>query len=101
VTNYSAYAYSIAVDKRGMSSRQFHERRITDGEFITLKYDSAGDFQWSARYKRQAPARLLCKLRRVDAREFLHNRVERRSKPICTIIPPSIQPEGDELWEKV
>ena len=51
VTNYSAYAYSIAVDKQGnVFTTGFMSDGFTDGEFITLKYDSAGNLQWSARY---------------------------------------------------
>jgi uncharacterized delta-60 repeat protein len=51
VANYSAYAYSIAVDKQGnVFTTGFMSDGFTDGEFITLKYDSAGNFQWSARY---------------------------------------------------
>ena len=44
VTNYSAYAYSIAVDKQGnVFTTGFMSDGLTDGEFITLKFDSAGD----------------------------------------------------------
>jgi uncharacterized delta-60 repeat protein len=51
VASYSAYAYSIAVDKQGnVFTTGFMSDGFTDGEFITLKYDSAGNFQWSARY---------------------------------------------------
>ena len=55
MANYSAYAYSIAVDKQGnVFTTGFMSDGFTDGEFITLKYDSAGNFKWSARYNGNA-----------------------------------------------
>ena len=51
VTTYSAYAYSIAVDKqKNVYVTGFMSDGLTDGEFITLKYDSIGNLQWSASY---------------------------------------------------
>jgi uncharacterized delta-60 repeat protein len=51
IQTYSAYAYSIAVDKQeNVYVTGFMSDGLTDGEFITLKYDSTGNLQWSARY---------------------------------------------------
>lgn len=51
IQTYSAYAYSIAVDKQqNVYVTGFMSDGLTDGEFVTLKYDSQGDLQWSARY---------------------------------------------------
>ena len=51
IATYSAYAYSIAVDKQeNVYVTGFMSDGLTDGEFVTLKYDSTGNLQWSARY---------------------------------------------------
>jgi hypothetical protein len=51
IQTYSAYAYSIAVDKQeNVYVTGFMSDGLTDGEFITLKYDSTGNLLWSARY---------------------------------------------------
>jgi len=51
ITNYSAYAYSIAVDSQGnVFTTGFMSDGFTDGEFITLKFNSAGDLQWAMPY---------------------------------------------------
>jgi uncharacterized delta-60 repeat protein len=51
ITNYSAYAYSIAVDNQGnVFTTGFESDGFTDGEFVTLKFDSAGNLQWSMTY---------------------------------------------------
>jgi len=51
ITNYSAYAYSIAVDNQGnVFTTGFMSDGLTDGEFITLKFDSAGALQWAMPY---------------------------------------------------
>jgi hypothetical protein len=51
IQTYSAYAYSIAVDKQeNVYVTGFMSDGLTDGEFVTLKYDSMGNLQWSARY---------------------------------------------------
>jgi len=51
ITNYSAYAYSIAVDSQGnVFTTGFESDGFTDGEFITLKFNSAGVFQWATPY---------------------------------------------------
>jgi len=51
IPTYSAYAYSIAVDKQeNVYVTGFMSDGLTDGEFVTLKYDSTGNLQWSARY---------------------------------------------------
>lgn len=51
IKTYSAYAYSIAVDKQqNVYVTGFMSDGLTDGEFVTLKYDSLGNLQWSARY---------------------------------------------------
>ena len=51
IQTYSAYAYSIAVDKQeNVYVTGFMSDGLTDGEFVTLKYDSIGNLQWSARY---------------------------------------------------
>jgi hypothetical protein len=51
IQTYSAYAYSVAVDKQeNVYVTGFMSDGLTDGEFITLKYDSTGNLQWSARY---------------------------------------------------
>lgn len=51
ITNYSAYAYSIAVDNQGnVFTTGFMSDGFTDGEFITLKFNSAGDLQWATPY---------------------------------------------------
>ncbi len=51
ITNYSAYAYAIAVDKQGnVFTTGFHSDGFTDGEFITLKFDASGSLQWANSY---------------------------------------------------
>ena len=51
ITNYSAYAYSIAVDNQGnVFTTGFESDGFTDGEFITLKFDSSGVLQWATPY---------------------------------------------------
>jgi len=51
IQTYSAYGYSIAVDKQqNVYVTGFMSDGLTDGEFVTLKYDSLGNLQWSARY---------------------------------------------------
>ena len=51
IQTYSAYAYSIAVDtQENVYVTGFMSDGLTDGEFVTLKYDSMGNLQWSARY---------------------------------------------------
>jgi uncharacterized delta-60 repeat protein len=51
ITNYSAYAYSIAVDNQGnVFTTGFESDGLTDGEFITLKFNSSGVLQWATPY---------------------------------------------------
>jgi uncharacterized delta-60 repeat protein len=51
ITNYSAYAYSIAVDNQGsVFTTGFMSDGLTDGEFITLKFNSSGVLQWATPY---------------------------------------------------
>lgn len=51
ITNYSAYAYSIAVDNQGdVFTTGFESDGFTDGEFITLKFNSSGVLQWATPY---------------------------------------------------
>jgi uncharacterized delta-60 repeat protein len=51
ITNYSAYAYSIAVDNQGnVFTTGFESDGFTDGEFITLKFNSSGTLQWATPY---------------------------------------------------
>lgn len=51
ITNYSAYAYSIAVDNQGnVFTTGFESDGLTDGEFITLKLNSSGVLQWATPY---------------------------------------------------
>jgi uncharacterized delta-60 repeat protein len=51
ITNYSAYAYSIAVDNQGnVFTTGFMSDGFTDGEFITLKFNSSGALQWATPY---------------------------------------------------
>jgi uncharacterized delta-60 repeat protein len=51
ITNYSAYAYSIAVDNQGnVFTTGFTSDGFTDGEFITLKFNSSGTLQWATPY---------------------------------------------------
>jgi uncharacterized delta-60 repeat protein len=51
ITNYSAYAYSIAVDNQGnVFTTGFESDGFTDGEFITLKFNSSGALQWATPY---------------------------------------------------
>jgi uncharacterized delta-60 repeat protein len=51
ITNYSAYAYSIAVDNQGnVFTTGFMSDGLTDGQFITLKFNSSGDLQWAMPY---------------------------------------------------
>ena len=51
ITNYSAYAYSIAVDNQGnVFTTGFMSDGFTDGEFITLKFNSSGVLQWAMPY---------------------------------------------------
>jgi uncharacterized delta-60 repeat protein len=51
ITNYSAYAYSIAVDNQGnVFTTGFMSDGLTDGEFITLKFNSSGALQWAMPY---------------------------------------------------
>src|SRR5581483_7320527 len=51
ITNYSAYAYSIAVDNQGnVFTTGFESDGFTDGEFITLKFNSSGILQWAMPY---------------------------------------------------
>jgi uncharacterized delta-60 repeat protein len=48
---YSAYAYSIAVDNQGnVFTTGFMSDGFTDGEFITLKFNSSGVLQWATPY---------------------------------------------------
>jgi uncharacterized delta-60 repeat protein len=51
IANYSAYAYSIAVDNQGnVFTTGFESDGFTDGEFITLKFNSSGVLQWATPY---------------------------------------------------
>jgi uncharacterized delta-60 repeat protein len=51
ITNYSAYAYSIALDNQGnVFTTGFMSDGLTDGEFITLKFNSSGALQWATPY---------------------------------------------------
>ena len=51
ITNYSAYAYSIAVDNQGnVFTTGFESDGFTDGEFITLKFNSSGVLEWATPY---------------------------------------------------
>src|SRR6266496_5114811 len=51
ITNYSAYAYSIAVDNQSnVFTTGFESDGFTDGEFITLKFNSSGALQWATPY---------------------------------------------------
>jgi Beta-propeller repeat len=51
ITNYSAYAYSIAVDNQGnVFTTGFMSDGFTDGEFVTLKFNSSGALQWATPY---------------------------------------------------
>jgi uncharacterized delta-60 repeat protein len=54
--NYSAYAYSVAVDNQGnVYATGFESDGLTNGHFVTLKYDSLGNLQWSAIYEGPGP----------------------------------------------
>jgi uncharacterized delta-60 repeat protein len=51
IANYSAYAYSIAVDNQGnVFTTGFESDGFTDGQFITLKFNSSGVLQWATPY---------------------------------------------------
>jgi uncharacterized delta-60 repeat protein len=100
IQTYSAYAYSVAVDKQeNVYVTGFMSDGLTDGEFITLKYDSTGNLQWSARYNGSPNSIDYSNCIVVDASgnsyitgwsggaNNLHD---------CTTIKYS--PNGDELW---
>jgi uncharacterized delta-60 repeat protein len=52
IANYSAYAYSIKVDQNeNVYVTGWMSDGFTGGEFVTLKYNSAGNLQWARSYK--------------------------------------------------
>ena len=102
ITNYSAYAYSIAVDNQGnVFTTGFMSDGFTDGEFITLKFNSAGDLQWAMPYNGSTSTidYANCIVVDGDGNSYITgwSGGANNSHDITTI---KYDPDGTELWVK-
>ncbi len=98
--NYSAYAYSIAVDDEGnVYTTGFMSDGITSGEFITLKYNSSGTLLWAEEYGGPGTSIDYANYIAVDDSEFVYitgwSGGLNNLHDMTTI---KYSPDGDTLW---
>jgi len=102
IQNYSAYAYSIAVDsQQNVYVTGFESDGFADGRFITLKYDSGGILQWAKDYN-GSPTQIDYANHIVvdDAGNSYITGWSGGANNLHDITTIKYGPDGDELWVK-